>query len=161
MAWSLALALMVGACGSAPFSSFSGATRLGLLVSWPIYDKEETMDQALVELIWCAGFWSGEGCSYGYMGGPKSRPALTLVITQSGHGVPPTLARFQRRLGGRIYPRGPSTLSVLPRWQWTAGSKAARQIMAQLLPYLDDAKLEQYSRAMERVTLAKELRKEG
>lgn len=116
------------------------------------------MDQGLVELVWCAGFWDGEGCAHGYRGGPKSRPVLMLVITQSGHDVPPTLARFQRRLGGRIYPRTSGPLSVLPRWQWTASSKAARQIMAQLIPYLSEPKLEQYSRAMERVTLAKELR---
>lgn len=114
-----------------------------------------------LDYAWAAGFFDGEGCSHGYRGGPKSRPALMLVISQSSDtGPPETLIRFKELFGAQVYAKRPSTLSKKPRYQWSASAVIATDAMAKMWPYLGQEKREQWNRAVERVLAAKAERKE-
>lgn len=125
------------------------------------------MDQ--IEAAWGAGFFDGEGSSF-IKKQTRGRTQFTTyrlavaVGQSSDKGVPDTLLRLQQVIGGKIYKLSMDSPAIRGRgykqkYKLQVESLAGRRAMAILIPYLSEAKLEQYDRARERMVIAKELQR--
>ena len=123
------------------------------------------------EYAWAAGFIDGEGTSYCNVqrrtnagGTTRSWTTLHLTVGQAGvNGEPTALLRLQKLFGGKIYANKPRLdhPGWKPTYKWNVWSQEARQAMARMLPYLDEVKVEQYSRALEKERIHLELKAAG
>lgn len=94
------------------------------------------------EIIWCAGFWDGEGCCY-LQKTSRGHRRLRMSITQKD--IRP-LQRFQRAMNmGKIYgprPQPPHTHYLYFNRQ------ESLKLIELLLPHLCEPKVEQIERCM-------------
>lgn len=91
---------------------------------------EAGRNDRLVDVIWAAGFFDGEGCVF--IMNEKNHHSLRLVVTQK---YPSQLYVFQRLWGGYLHIR---TVEHGKKCfcQWSLAAKKGRVALEEMLPYL-------------------------
>jgi hypothetical protein len=90
-------------------------------LEWSYYNKD--MQEQIQRVIWCAGFFDGEGC-IGFYG---HHVQLHIRVTQK---VREPLLALQELFGGGVYTQAKA-------YQWCCNSAyEARYVLESLLPYL-------------------------
>jgi hypothetical protein len=116
---------------------------------------ERIMDMTELQLAWAAGFFDGDGSSYARtQWRRKSRTAAHVLVVTAGqmehrvNEIPPELCSLRSLFGGHfVRSTTGNGMASRPMWQWVVVSQQARHAMAKMLPYLHDAKQEQWDRA--------------
>jgi hypothetical protein len=107
------------------------------------------------ELAWAAGFFDGEGCTNTAVRKDGSS-SIRLVVDQSDdNGVPETLIRFQKAIGGLGSINGPQIRpNRKPKYVFVVAKYIEVQLVLSLLwPYLSTPKRKQATRSIIKLEL--------